>query len=126
MNTTNGNQRRAKQMTGTILAAICAILLVDTAQAEDKVYSQQRVVNFADLNLNNSDGVEALYQRIQDAAKRVCGWNGPVVPEWFRLSKSCTDQAMAQAITAIGNPAVTSRYLATTRRTDKRLMVQAQ
>jgi UrcA family protein len=106
-------------MTGAMLAAVCAMLLVDTAQAEDKTYSEQRVVRIADLNLNDSDGVEALYRRIQGAANVVCGWPGPVAPEWWHLSKACTDQAIAQAITAVGNPALTSRYLASKGRTEK-------
>jgi len=106
-----------------MLAAVCAILLVDTAQAEDKAYSEQRVVRVADLNLNDSDGVEALYRRIQLAANAVCAWPGPVAPEWWRLSKTCTDQATAQAVTAVGNPALTNRYLASRDRTEKRSLV---
>jgi UrcA family protein len=119
MNTANGNRKNAMQTTCAGLAAICAILLVNTAQAEDKAYFQQREVRFADLNLNDSDGVEALYKRIQNAANAVCGWSGPVAPEWWRLSKSCTDHAIAQAVTAVGNPALTSRYLAATSRAEK-------
>lgn len=121
MNTTNGSRRKAMQMTWATLAAVCAMLLVDSAQAQDRVYSEQRLVRFADLNLNDSDGVEALYRRIQGAAKAVCGWPGPVAPEWWRPSRTCTDQAIAQAITTVGNPALTSRYLAARGRTEKHL-----
>jgi UrcA family protein len=127
MNMTNGNRRNAMQMTWGMLAAVCAILLVNTAQAEDKVYSEQRLVRIADLNLNDSDGVEALYQRIQGAANAVCGWPGPVAPEWWRMSKACTEQAISEAITAVGNPALTSRYLAARGLTEKRpVMAQAR
>jgi UrcA family protein len=122
MNTTIGNRRNAMQMTWGTLAAVCAMLLVDSAQAQDKVYSAQRLVRFADLNLNDRDGVEALYRRIQGAAKVVCGWPGPVAPEWWRPSKECTNHAIAQAITAVGNPALTSRYLAARDRTEKHLV----
>jgi UrcA family protein len=127
MNITNGNRGNAMQMAWVMLAALCATLLVDTAQAEDRVYSEQRVVRIADLNLNDNAGVETLYQRIQAAANAVCGWPGPVAPEWWRLSKSCTDKATAQAITAIANPALTSRYLAAKGLTEMRpVMAQAR
>jgi UrcA family protein len=124
---TYGNRINARRMTFATLAALSAILLVNTAQAEDKAYTAQQVVRVADLNLNDSDGVEALYRRIQGAAKVVCGWPGPVAPEWWRLSKDCTDQATSQAVTAIGNPALTSRYLAEASRKDKRpIMAQVR
>ena len=123
MNTVNGNRTNAMQMTCATLAAICAILLVHPAQAEDKAYTEQRVVRVSDLNLNDSNGVEALYQRIQVAANAVCGWAGPVAPDWWRPSRACIDQATTQAITAVGNPALTSRYLAARTRTDKRSLV---
>jgi UrcA family protein len=126
MNITNVNRRNAVQMTWSMLAAVGAILLVNTAQAEDKTYSEQRVVRVADLNLNDSQGVEALYQRIQGAANAVCGWAGPVAPEWWHMSKACTEQAISEAITAVGNPALTSRYLAARGLTEKHaVMAQA-
>jgi hypothetical protein len=57
------------------------ILLVNPARAEDKAYSEERVVRLADLNLNDSDGIETLYRRIEHAANTVCGWAGPVAPD---------------------------------------------
>src|SRR3981081_1868555 len=102
MKTRKGNRRNATQMTWSMLAAVGAILLVNTAQAEDKTYAEQRVVRIADLNLTDSEGVEALYQRIQGAANKVCGWAGPVAPEWWHMSKACTEQAISDAIAGVG------------------------
>jgi UrcA family protein len=114
INTTNGYRRNITRATwAATLTAVSAILVLNTAQAEDQAgVLRQQVVRLADLDLNKNDDVATLYKRIQIAANKVCGWMGPVAPDWWRISKSCTDHAIAEGIASIGNPALTSRYLA--------------
>lgn len=125
MDTANDNRRNVMQMTLAMLAAVCAIVLAHPAQAENKADTAERLVRVSDLNLNDSDGVEVLYQRIRVAANAVCGWAGPVAPDWWRPSRACIDQAIGQAVTTIANPTLTNRYLASRSHTEKRsLMAQ--
>lgn len=52
----------------TILPLICGIA-VSVAHADEPLHHK---VSYADLNLNTTAGVKALYSRIEHAADRVC------------------------------------------------------
>ena len=68
-------------------------------------------VHFADLNLNKTAGVAALYRRITAAASRVCGQraltgsNYPL-PEYTR----CYNEAIATAVVRVDRPQLTAYY----------------
>ena len=65
-------------------------------------------VKFQDLNLDNAAGVNALYKRIQAAAKHVCAVHGATRDSRAALaSVKCTKDAEARAIEKINLPALT-------------------
>ena len=59
--------------------AICSLLWLGSAllcgNAIAGEATRERVVKYADLNLNNPAGVQTLYRRINAAARAVCGRN---------------------------------------------------
>jgi UrcA family protein len=68
------------------------------------------VVNFADLNLERSEGIAVLYQRLQTAAAQVCRPSNARDLGVMTSSNGCVASATAHAIVSINNPALTSYY----------------
>jgi UrcA family protein len=64
----------------------------------------QVVVRFGDLNLATTAGAEALYTRIEAAARQVCPQADPVEMERHEVAMRCVQTVMAQAVSRIGNP----------------------
>ena len=72
---------------------------------------QSLTVQFGDLNLNNAQGVDALFKRIKKAAKDVCSeFEGRTLSKKWLYSK-CVDTALSTAITRVARPKL-SQYLA--------------
>ena len=76
--------------------------------------AKQVTVKFADLNLENEAGVEALYGRIRGAARNVCkdaqGRSAAQHLQWT----SCMSQAMDGAVASVGSDALSSLHIAKT------------
>jgi UrcA family protein len=71
---------------------------------------QSLTVHFGDLNLNNAQGVDALFKRIKNAAESVCNeFEGRTLKE-KRLYSDCVDTALSTAIARVDRPAL-SRYV---------------
>jgi len=88
--------------------------LVRTACATEPGEIPSRTVNYADLNLNAPHGIEVLYQRITSAAQEVCdeqvgsySYSLQQRAMWSR----CVEDAMARAITKVGNERLTALYV---------------
>jgi UrcA family protein len=106
---------RIRKITGFAAAAMLAAatvsgvpLLAHAAPASD-IASES--VRYDDLNLSSEAGVAALYRRIQNAARDVCG--PPNVPGRHSVSqdwKYCVSSSVRQAILAIDKPQVTTYY----------------
>lgn len=77
------------------------------ARADTFGDARSETVRFADLNINNSPGVETLYRRLSIAAKSVCRESEPgrslalVAPH-----RACVHSALSKALADVGNPAV--------------------
>lgn len=105
------------------VAALCAGTLPAAAHANDKdkgslIEGQSTVVKFADLNLQNPEGVKALYRRIQHAASKVC-WDAQDIHVLTDTSRrECVEQAVARAVSDVNNRYLTALY---TRKTNKAL-----
>ena len=70
---------------------------------------QTLTVQFGDLNLNNAQGVDALFKRIKNAAKSVCSeFEGRTLSK-KQLYAECVDTALSTAIARVDRPAL-SRY----------------
>jgi UrcA family protein len=87
---------------GTAMLLAC-VLVASNAYADD---ARSETVKFADLNVNNPAGVEALYRRIHAAALRVCaqpaGEEAGVRP--------CVTKAESEAIGKLSLPLLTAFY----------------
>ena len=71
---------------------------------------QSLTVQFGDLNLNNAQGVDALFKRIKNAAESVCNeFEGRTLKE-RQLYSDCVDTALSTAIARVDRPTL-SRYL---------------
>lgn len=55
-------------------------------------------VSYADLNLANADGAEALKARVVRAAKRVCTMEGDKSLDGAMAARKCTSVAVARAM----------------------------
>ena len=90
----------------TIIAFGFATISVANADSPPETLT----VQFGDLNLNNAQGVDALYKRIKNAAKSVCShFEGRTLKE-KRLYSDCVETALSTAIARVDRP-VLSRYL---------------
>ena len=72
--------------------------------------ARSMVVKFADLDLSRSEGAAALYQRLEGAAKTVCGPLDSRDP-WSHLSFiQCAQSAISTAVAKVDQPALTAYY----------------
>jgi UrcA family protein len=96
----------------TVLAAGALVIALSSgARAADV---PQVKVKYADLNLSSPAGAAVLYQRIRVAATQVCGTPDRRDLGRFEQAKTCTARAIANAVTAVGNDALTNLYQAKT------------
>ncbi len=96
----------------SVLGATLLLSLSVPAGADESTEVPRRVVNFADLDLTHSAGVEALYVRIRSAAREVCE---PLIASDLQTavrSMTCAEQAIERAIAEVNAPKLTSYYLA--------------
>jgi UrcA family protein len=68
-------------------------------------------VSFADLDLNKTAGVDALYKRIQRAARMVCrDSTSPFDIGRARKFRKCYEAAIDTAVTDVRSPLLTARH----------------
>ena len=93
------------------LAALTLIGTASLAHAAAPSNTEQVVVRFDDLNLATPAGLQALYLRIQNAARSVCG--SAELPGSRVASEAWTDCVTASirgAISEVNQPALTAYY----------------
>jgi UrcA family protein len=91
------------------------------AHANDKdkiVEGNSTVVKFGDLNLQSTDGAEALYRRIQRAANKVCWDSRDIHVLNDTARRDCVERAVAKAVSDVDNRHLTALY---TRKSHKAL-----
>jgi UrcA family protein len=105
---------------GTVLA----VLLSPLGGAATALWPRYEVttatVHFADLDLTNSKAVATLYGRIKSAADRVCESDEPPSLQTQRYVRSCTKQAIDQAVKDVSSSGLTSLHAAVTNQMDSR------
>ena len=67
-------------------------------------------IKYAELNLNSTQGIEVLYNRIKTAASNVCRADDLRVPGAARDSKQCRDKAVDDAVKQINHPELTALH----------------
>jgi UrcA family protein len=110
-----------QQRTGTAQARIkaglvaCAMgLMVSgmTAPASAGQFAGPDVtVRYADLDITTSAGAESLYERIQQAAARVCPASDRTLVRQMAAER-CRNEVVAQAVDSLSNPRLTAIYAA--------------
>ena|ERR1700754_1153892 len=95
----------------TLVAASLVSLAAAHAQATAPLDVQSITVQYADLDLDHKAGITALYQRIQNAAHRLCKPNAGEMLVSKRTYLTCLDQAVSTAVARIDRPAL-SDYVA--------------
>jgi UrcA family protein len=109
MATTGVIRRHYWKLIGGLLAGYASVLSVATVfAAEVAAPLPQEVVRIGDLNLRDSRGVAAAYNRLLWAAQRVCPGTDSA-DYWVRESAApCVIQAVSRAIDRIGAPQLTA------------------
>jgi len=85
---------------------LLAFAAVTGAHASDEPVRSE-TVKFDDLNVGAASGVQALYDRIHRAARRVCSQPDPLQQI---AAKVCTQKAEARAIATVSLPQLTAYY----------------
>ena len=95
---------RACRAYSTAMLLAC-VLVVSNAFADEQFRTE--TIKFQNLSVSTSAGVEALYERIHAAAKRVC----PSSSDWTALyDRACARKAEAQAVEELNLPLLTGYY----------------
>jgi UrcA family protein len=98
-------------LAGALSMQACA---VPEASLDERPHTK---VQFADLNLNTREGVDALYHRIRGAARTVCN---VAIPQTdvrnFRDWSACFDETVADAVSKVNNARLTLRHAQATNR----------
>ncbi len=96
------------------LNLICAAALLMGAAAAAPAAAQQvqsEVVYYGDLDLWSAEGADALIQRIENAADRVCGdAPGPAPVAIQQSIRACEFETVDFTIFDLAHPAVTARH----------------
>ena len=98
----NSNVNRVSLVLATTLLVAFA---ASSVPASEQVRAE--TVKFTDLNVDSPAGVQALYDRIHAAAKRVCSDSDPLQQ---LAASSCTRKAEARAIQKLSLPQLTAFY----------------
>ena len=108
------NFRRTTSVAGAAMLAIATMTGVPAlahADAADAADAATETVRYDDLNLSTPAGVQALYHRIQSAARNVCG---PSVVTGTRIVsegwKDCVSTTVHKAIFEVNKPPLTAYY----------------
>ena len=102
-----------RMITPVVLAALVIGVAALPARADAPLISQAAEVDYGDLDLAKSAGVERLYARMQAATDKVCGARyrpGTLVtdPGW----RTCIADALDQAVADLDVPTVTAYHAA--------------
>ena len=103
----------------TVLLSIAATLAAFGVQAvasANDVTVRQEVVSYSDLDVTQFDGAQALYDRITQAAREVCGRVAPWPVDAGAVVRACRKDATARAVADVNEPALTNYYVARTGR----------
>ena len=106
------NRRRTRAFVAAVtLAGLTLIGTASLAHAAAPASTDSVVVRFDDLNLGTQAGLQALYRRIQNAARSVCG--SPDVLGSHIASeawKDCVSESVHDAILKVNRPSLTAYY----------------
>jgi UrcA family protein len=88
------------KMTARFVLALSTLMLIGSAAAHPSRVGEvpTKTVSFRDLDLSTSQGAQALYVRLKDAAREVCA--GAELAEF----DACRARAIEDAVKDVGSP----------------------
>jgi UrcA family protein len=89
---------RIAVLVGSLLAGSFAVAPVVSAQEVPSI-----VVQYSDLDLSTTDGVQTLYKRITAAAREVCPYSNARELNFKAIGQSCRDAAIERAVRSVHN-----------------------
>ena len=105
------NFRRTTGVAGAAMLAVATMTGVPALAHADAADVATETVRYDDLNLSTPAGVQALYHRIQSAARNVCG---PSVVTGTRIVsegwKDCVSTTVHKAIFEVNKAPLTAYY----------------
>lgn len=104
--------KESKLVRGTIaILAVLAFSVPAIASAGgEQLVGKSEKVSYADLNIDKDSGAQALYRRLQQASKRVCGVESIKISGSVRAvmeQQRCYRNALDEAVAKIDNTALT-------------------
>jgi UrcA family protein len=97
----------------TVVPCAVVVLLLSPLSAfaaEQGEPAPQRVVRFADLNLDRGKDTAVLYSRIRAAAREVCGPVETLSVKLLEQTYECRHKAIAHAVLEVNSPLLTNYY----------------
>lgn len=98
----------------TLLVSAALVMAANSASAADSInvgYTQlSEKVSYGDLDVNKAEGAQALYKRLNRAAKNVCA---PLRGRDLSRSKAhraCLGEALANAVSEVNQPLLTQHH----------------
>lgn len=106
------NAHISTRLSSLTLAALATFSFASTARLAlaGPADGPSLTVSYADLNLSNPAGAAALYRRIQQAARTICGRNGTRDLHGNLLSSACYESAVENAVATVDAPMLTAMH----------------
>ncbi len=99
-----------KSLVATIVIIVLGGPAVVLAGTSSHLETNKATVSYADLNLENEEGVQVLYRRLQRASKKVCGVTSLRIAgsvSSLRKPQQCYRQTLSNAVDKIDNEDLT-------------------
>ena len=103
-----------KSLVATFVVIVLGGPAVVLASTSSHLETNKATVSYADLNLENEEGVRVLYQRLQYTSKEVCGITSPNIPEAIlkrssrrRAAWQCYRESLSNGVDKIDNEDLT-------------------
>ena len=98
----------------TLFASAALVFAAQGAMATDSIsvgYTQlSETVSYADLDINKTEGAQALYNRLGRAAKNVCAPLRDRTLKRTMQHRNCISEAVANAVGAVNQPLLTQHH----------------
>ncbi len=96
-----------------LIASLAALFIGSGAHASPADFEKgsSEKVRLSDLDLGTAEGVQVLYKRIEDAARRVCNQDAESGdPRWQMHWRYCYKTAVAKAVSDVNNQWLTAMH----------------
>jgi UrcA family protein len=94
------------------LAAALTFAMAAPASAKTPAARYHASIAYADLNLDNTAGADAMIDRLRGAARETCGErSGPMTVAEHQRIRACSAAFVQRGVVRLENPAVAQRFI---------------